>query len=457
MDSGSVDFILCTEALEHVYGTRQFLAQARRCLSRGGRILFTVPFAARWHYIPYDYWRFTPSSLKRILTESGFCRVSVYARRNEITVACYKVMALLLPLLLPQGRRPVTAIALRLIGVLFAPVFFILATCGNLSLRGSGGDDCLGIRCWRKRASGNKPLAGSEDTLVYRAVRWRSAWGVLLLTCYIQPWILQPRPTVESSVTPPSGIPIYVSVGGLAGTYRGVHAFLRFRPTDMGLGRKRADRFDYDVDPMAINARDGAEPQVLLLLVLALVSLAGLGMVLIQRLPIRNRQMVVSACLAVAALFAWRHPPRAPMAKIDPDLLHVVAVVGDFGGCGSDAPGGAPTGRPHDACVVLVPVCFLAISFPGLYRSFLHSGTGARLRLGFLPSQIYFQYDYLMPMLAVGWHWVGGNPYAFSFVTQLSLYLFLLGCFLLARRLFRARGSPGLWCCPLGRSRLREP
>ena len=144
VDSGSVDFILCTEALEHVYGTRQFLAEARRCLSRGGRILFTVPFAARWHYIPYDYWRFTPSSLKRILTESGFCRVSVYARGNEITVACYKVMALLLPLLLPQGKRPVTAIALRLIGILFLPVFFILATCGNLSLRGSGGDDCLG-------------------------------------------------------------------------------------------------------------------------------------------------------------------------------------------------------------------------------------------------------------------------------------------------------------------------
>ena len=38
-----------------------------------------------------------------------------------------------------QGKRRGTAIALRLIGVLFVPVLFILAVCGNLSLRGRGG------------------------------------------------------------------------------------------------------------------------------------------------------------------------------------------------------------------------------------------------------------------------------------------------------------------------------
>jgi SAM-dependent methyltransferase len=143
-DDRSVDFILCTEALEHVYDTRQFLAEARRCLAHGGRVLFTVPFAARWHYIPYDYWRFTPSALKSVLTEAGFRSVAVYARGNEITVACYKVMALILPLLLPQGKGRVAAIALRPAGILFIPVFFLLAACGNLSLRGRGGDDCLG-------------------------------------------------------------------------------------------------------------------------------------------------------------------------------------------------------------------------------------------------------------------------------------------------------------------------
>ena len=188
----------------------------------------------------------------------------------------------------------------------------------------------------------------------------------------------------------------------------------------------------------AMNARDGAEPQVLLLLVLALVSLAVLGMGLIQRLPIRSRQMVVSACLAVAALFAWRHPPRAPMAQIDPDLLHVVAVaLVILVGAVAMRWAARQPGVHMMLALFLVPVCFLAISFPDYTDLSCILAPALKLRLGFLPSQIYFQYDYLMPMLAVGWHWLGGDPYAFSFVTQLSLYLFLLGCFLLARRLFQ--------------------
>jgi SAM-dependent methyltransferase len=152
VDDGSVEFILCTETLEHVYDTKSFLAQARRCLCPHGQVIFTVPFAARWHYIPYDYWRFTPSSLKNVLTESGFSGVAVYARGNEITVACYKVMALILPMLIPQGKGLGVALALRLIGMLFLPLFFVLAVCGNLSLRGSGGDDCLGYTVLAERS-----------------------------------------------------------------------------------------------------------------------------------------------------------------------------------------------------------------------------------------------------------------------------------------------------------------
>jgi SAM-dependent methyltransferase len=138
------NFILCTETLEHVPESKPFLAEAARCLAPGGRILLTVPFAARWHYIPHDYWRFTPSSLYNLLTEAGFSNVAVYARGNEITVACYKMMALILPFLFPQGKHVGTRFVLQLIGIILLPVFLLLASIGNLSLRGQGGDDCLG-------------------------------------------------------------------------------------------------------------------------------------------------------------------------------------------------------------------------------------------------------------------------------------------------------------------------
>ena len=104
VEDGAVDLVLATETLEHVPAPDGFLAEAARVLRPGGRIVLTVPFAARWHYVPYDYWRFTPSSLALLLEAAGFRGVVVHGRGNALTVACAKVMALMLPALLPQGR-----------------------------------------------------------------------------------------------------------------------------------------------------------------------------------------------------------------------------------------------------------------------------------------------------------------------------------------------------------------
>jgi SAM-dependent methyltransferase len=141
----SVDVVLCTETLEHVPEPAVFLAEAARCLKPGGRLLLTVPFAARWHYIPHDYWRFTPSGLQRLLSAAGFERVAVFARGNTLTVACYKVMALLLPLLMPQQKNLSKRLLMLACGALALPFVLALGCIGTLSLKYSkGGDDCLG-------------------------------------------------------------------------------------------------------------------------------------------------------------------------------------------------------------------------------------------------------------------------------------------------------------------------
>ena len=144
LDDASGDLLLATETLEHVPDPARFLTEAYRCLKTRGQILLTVPFAARWHFIPHDYWRYTPSCLRRLLEAAGFADVQVYARGNALTVACYKVMALILPLLMPQQRRGLIAIASRLAGFACLPLLALLAAVGTLSLRGSGGNDCLG-------------------------------------------------------------------------------------------------------------------------------------------------------------------------------------------------------------------------------------------------------------------------------------------------------------------------
>jgi SAM-dependent methyltransferase len=139
--SASVDMVLATETLEHVVDPGRFLGEARRVLREGGSVVMTVPFAARWHYVPRDYWRFTPSSLRMLLEAAGFEDVVVHARGNELTVACYKVIALLLPGLLPSaggiGARRVAAVAV-------SPVMVAIALVAHASMRRAGGDDCLG-------------------------------------------------------------------------------------------------------------------------------------------------------------------------------------------------------------------------------------------------------------------------------------------------------------------------
>lgn len=151
-DTG-VDSVLCTETLEHVPDPHAFLTEAARCLKPGGTLILTVPFSARWHYIPYDYWRFTPSALASLLSESGFENVSVYARGNALTVACYKVMALMLRLLLPQQQGTLKRLVSRGCGLLTSPFLVLLAVIAALSLRGEGGNDCLGYTAVARRAN----------------------------------------------------------------------------------------------------------------------------------------------------------------------------------------------------------------------------------------------------------------------------------------------------------------
>lgn len=153
VDDGGADVVLSTETLEHVPDPGAFLAEAFRVLRPGGQLVLTVPFAARWHYVPYDYWRFTPSALTMLLEGAGFDDVFITARGNERTVACYKVLALLLPVAMPQ-REPGRLSFAPLAVLAAAPLALVLAIVGNRSLRNGAGDDCLGYTVTAARPAG---------------------------------------------------------------------------------------------------------------------------------------------------------------------------------------------------------------------------------------------------------------------------------------------------------------
>lgn len=68
----SIDCIVLTEVLEHVYEPRILLSESYRVLKPGGKLLGTVPFAIQQHDEPFDYHRYTFYCLQKMFQDAGF-------------------------------------------------------------------------------------------------------------------------------------------------------------------------------------------------------------------------------------------------------------------------------------------------------------------------------------------------------------------------------------------------
>jgi hypothetical protein len=197
--------------------------------------------------------------------------------------------------------------------------------------------------------------------------------------------------------------------------------------------------------------RDGAEPQVLLLLVVALAVLTIVAAFLFDKLPVAWRIAAVSVCFIVSIRFAMRVPFAPPMAQVDSEWRHILAVEA---GVLLMALAVEWTGRRRSTygllLLVLIPLSFISAS-PQSVSPDLSFILAPALRLyhGFPLREIYFQYDLFPSLVAAAWKWLGADPSIFSFCTRTSYFLLLTGLFLLARRLFAERRLAGLFVVAL--------
>lgn len=67
LDDESAGTILCIETFEHVFEVRRAFDEVFRVLQPGGLFIITSPLNFRIHAYPDDYWRMTPSCLRRML------------------------------------------------------------------------------------------------------------------------------------------------------------------------------------------------------------------------------------------------------------------------------------------------------------------------------------------------------------------------------------------------------
>jgi SAM-dependent methyltransferase len=67
LPSNSAGTVLCIETFEHVFEVRRAFDEVFRILRPGGLFLITTPLNFRIHAYPDDYWRMTPSCLRRLM------------------------------------------------------------------------------------------------------------------------------------------------------------------------------------------------------------------------------------------------------------------------------------------------------------------------------------------------------------------------------------------------------
>lgn len=65
---GTVDAIICTQTLEHIADPNAVVREIERILRPGGLCYITVPFLYPYHSSPHDYYRWTLSGLRMLLS-----------------------------------------------------------------------------------------------------------------------------------------------------------------------------------------------------------------------------------------------------------------------------------------------------------------------------------------------------------------------------------------------------
>lgn len=73
--NSSVQQVFLFNVLEHIYYHQQLLVEVGRILAPGGSLTLYVPFLYLIHAHPDDYYRYTDSTLRRLLDDSGLVLV----------------------------------------------------------------------------------------------------------------------------------------------------------------------------------------------------------------------------------------------------------------------------------------------------------------------------------------------------------------------------------------------
>ncbi len=123
------DAVICTEVLEHVQDFQYLVNEIHRTAKPGADVIVTIPWSARYHYIPYDYFRYTPSSLKTMF--ASFSKVKIRNRGTDFTVVGSKIIVIFFRNFFPGEKWKYIFLPLYL---LLLPILIMAVIIAHLSL-----------------------------------------------------------------------------------------------------------------------------------------------------------------------------------------------------------------------------------------------------------------------------------------------------------------------------------
>jgi SAM-dependent methyltransferase len=137
-ENETFDAIICTEVLEHVFNHQALVDEMHRVSKHNSTAIITIPFSARYHYIPYDYYRYTPSALEKIF--SKYSEVTITARGTDVLSICAKIIVLFSRNIIPNSLMKIILLPFWLIALPILGLTVFIAHLTNIFSLGSNLD-----------------------------------------------------------------------------------------------------------------------------------------------------------------------------------------------------------------------------------------------------------------------------------------------------------------------------
>ena len=123
VEDGRFDRVLCNQVLEHLPEPGRALRELNRVMRPGGRMFLSVPLFYEEHQQPYDFYRYTQFSLRRLAEEAGFEVVRVEWLEGYLGTVSYQFHQMYR--WLPSDLRTIRTMGVGWRGLYVAPMILL--------------------------------------------------------------------------------------------------------------------------------------------------------------------------------------------------------------------------------------------------------------------------------------------------------------------------------------------